>query len=312
MVKRESTFSPLFFISAPATTPHYRTNMMLFTATTTTTATATTDNNNNKTAWRRKSKNDSRNKTRVFITPSDIKKDTVESSSSLPFDLTYERVELTAAGINISICRPKSEDSVLDYYIARNEMNADPFWAALWPSARALSQHLATTKAVSIRGKDVAEIGCGLGLVGLSLALLGAKSVTLYDREPLCLECARLSAKLNNLESICKFEVLDWNKCDMFEKNKFDILVAADVLYEKHAVEPVSDFVSKFVKPNGGQIFIADPPLRAPQNRALFKTLMTRKDIELLSETKLFCKNVEGLRDGFDDEVLVLELCRIL
>jgi len=219
--------------------------------------------------------------------------------------------------LTVHICRPKSEDAVIEYYIEKKQFDADPYWAALWPSARALSAHLAhmhfddeeeatehSHGGFSIRGKTVAELGCGLGLVGITLAKLGAKSVTLFDREPLCLECANRSAELNDVESIVKTEVLDWNApADKNKLNNFDILVAADVLYERHAVEPVSEFCSNFVKANGGQVFIADPPLRAPQNRERFKKMMVEeKQTKLVSEKR---------KKHLLDEVLVLELMRL-
>ena len=219
--------------------------------------------------------------------------------------------------LTVHICRPKSEDAVIEYYIEKKRLDADPYWAALWPSARALSAHLAhmhfddeeeatehSHGGFSIRGKTVAELGCGLGLVGITLAKLGAKSVTLFDREPLCLECANRSAELNDVESIVKTEVLDWNApADKNKLNNFDILVAADVLYERHAVEPVSEFCSNFVKANGGQVFIADPPLRAPQNRERFKKMMVEeKQTKLVSEKR---------KKHLLDEVLVLELMRL-
>ena len=234
------------------------------------------------------------------------------SSSSSSFETITEEV-VVFNEMTVHICRPKSENAVIEYYIEKKQLDADPYWAALWPSACALSAHLALmhsedettepsdTSDSKFGGKTVCELGCGLGLVGLTLAKLGAKSVTLFDREPLCLECANASAKLNGVENIVKTEVLDWNApADENKLNSFDILVAADVLYEKHAVEPVSEFCSKFVKANGGRIFIADPPLRAPQNRELFKKIMVEeKQTTLVSEKrKIFACN----------EVLVLEL----
>jgi|TARA_B100001250_G_C19785502_1_gene783954 predicted nicotinamide N-methyase len=231
------------------------------------------------------------------------------SSSSSSFETITEEV-VVFNEMTVHICRPKSENAVIEYYIEKKQLDADPYWAALWPSACALSAHLAlmhsedeTTEPSDseFSGKTVCELGCGLGLVGLTLAKLGAKSVTLFDREPLCLECANASAKLNGVENIVKTEVLDWNApADENKLNSFDILVAADVLYEKHAVEPVSEFCSKFVKANGGRIFIADPPLRAPQNRELFKKIMVEeKQTTLVSEKrKIFACN----------EVLILEL----
>jgi hypothetical protein len=65
----------------------------------------------------------------------------------------------------------------------------------------------------------------------------------------------------------------------------------------------VSEFCSNFVKANGGQVFIADPPLRAPQNRERFKKMMVEeKQTKLVSEKR---------KKHLLDEVLVLELMRL-
>ncbi len=56
-----------------------------------------------------------------------------------------------------------------------------PYWAELWPSAIGLAHYL--DRDVSLRGKHVLELGCGLGLLGVIAARDGAR-VLCTDYEP--------------------------------------------------------------------------------------------------------------------------------
>lgn len=71
---------------------------------------------------------------------------------------------------------PKDEDAVLDLYIDAGCGAADPYWAALWPSAVALASALLAQPQL-VAGRRVCDVGAGLGLGGLGAALAGAAEV---------------------------------------------------------------------------------------------------------------------------------------
>lgn len=48
----------------------------------------------------------------------------------------------------------------------------DPYWAEVWASAIAVSQLIAEDSSL-VKGKKVADVGCGLGFVGLCSAKQG-------------------------------------------------------------------------------------------------------------------------------------------
>ena len=52
-----------------------------------------------------------------------------------------------------------------------------------------------------VRGKQVIELGAGVGAPGIAAALSGAQDVFITDREPLSLECTALSARASGLEA---------------------------------------------------------------------------------------------------------------
>lgn len=115
---------------------------------------------------------------------------------------------------------------------------APGFGHKIWPSAHTLVAHLATWD--DLAGKRVVELGCGVGLVGLGVAALGARTV-LTDRDAHVLSQAAANIKLNQaaLEkargSAVTFK-LDWRDDAALQKlahlhGPFDLIVASDVLY---------------------------------------------------------------------------------
>lgn len=102
------------------------------------------------------------------------------------------------------------------------------FWWGLTSAAVALSGHLALMGNLS--GIRLAELGCGLGLAGVTAGCLGA-SVTFTDYMPEALYYAEKNARLNGLEPNCtRFIRLDWeDPCDL---GTFNMLVGSEVVYD--------------------------------------------------------------------------------
>jgi predicted nicotinamide N-methyase len=135
--------------------------------------------------------------------------------------------ELTVAGVRLELLRPASPEALID-----EDAFADdeflPYWAELWPAARALADALP-----DVTGLDVVELGCGLGLPSLVAAAKGAR-VTATDWSSDAVELLRQNAIRNGLT--VNTEVRDWREP---WDERFDLALAADVLYERRNVEPV-------------------------------------------------------------------------
>ena len=97
---------------------------------------------------------------------------------------------------------------------------------------------------VCIAGKDVLELGAGTGAVGLACAALGARSVTMTDRDEATLALMHANARLNghyDPDASCDVTArpLDWDDVSTYVPGGvasplprgFDVVVAADVLY---------------------------------------------------------------------------------
>lgn len=67
--------------------------------------------------------------------------------------------------------------------------------------------------------------------------------------------------------------VFDWNDTRVAER--FDVVLACDVLYENDAVAPIAEAVPRLLRATGGQLLLADPPNRTAANRERFLQLLS-------------------------------------
>ena len=125
-----------------------------------------------------------------------------------------------------------------------------PYWAVLWRSGVALVRFVASSPVAGLR---VVELGCGLGLPSLVAASRGA-SVLATDVEPAALELLSRNAAENGV-SVDTMEV-DWDSPDsLVERGPFDLVLAADVLYDPDAVVPLLSLLPRLAP----RAWLADP-----------------------------------------------------
>ncbi len=152
--------------------------------------------------------------------------------------------------------------SVLDSYALLDRISPEefvkdeqmPYWAEIWPSAITLSSFIADE--LPLKGMRVIEIGAGVGMASTVAAWKGASVLaTDYSLEALRFE------QYNALNNKLSFEIerLDWRMVKCSEK--FDMLFAADVLYERVNLLPIVTAIDKLLKPDGAA-YLADPRRR--------------------------------------------------
>ncbi len=133
-----------------------------------------------------------------------------------------------------------------------------PYWADIWTSAIELARFCLTD--ADLHGKRVLELGCGLGLAGIAAAKAGAH-VMFSDYEEDALDFARCNANRNlppeTINSGVGFSILDWRAIDEFlpRHQKFDMIIAADVVYERRNFFPLMDVLQRLLAPTGTAIF---------------------------------------------------------
>jgi len=169
-------------------------------------------------------------------------------------ELVEESVPL--GGAALCVLRPRDTDALLDEHAFEHEEYL-PYWAELWPSGVALARRVAPR---ALRGARVLELGCGLGLPSLAAALAGGR-VLATDWAPQAIELLERNAERNGAR--LETAVVDWTRPGpLLERAPWDLVLAADVLYERRNVAPLLALVPRLLGATR-ELWLADPG-RAP------------------------------------------------
>jgi predicted nicotinamide N-methyase len=169
-----------------------------------------------------------------------------------------------------------------------------PYWAELWPSAVALSREL-VEHPHWVRGKQVLEIGCGLGLPGIVAGKLGAKAMRLTDLLSEALIFARKNWE-TNLNSPADVHPMDWrNPRPDFAA---EVVLASDIAYEKRFFEHLPQAFRRLLQP-GGRLLLSEP------GREMAETFLQRLPEYGFSMNSTVSR---GSWDGLAYEVQILEV----
>ena len=129
-----------------------------------------------------------------------------------------------------------------------------PYWAELWDSAAGVGQILLDEWGDGrANGIEALDLGCGMGLSGAVAASLGAR-VLLADLETPPL----LFARLNSLpwSSRVRTRQLNWQTDNLGQR--FDLILGADILYERIQWEFLEAFWRAHLAP-GGTLLLGEP-----------------------------------------------------
>lgn len=125
-----------------------------------------------------------------------------------------------------------------------------PYWALVWSGSKLLAEWLlATEELASCR---VLDVGCGLGLIAVAAAQAGAQ-VTAVDRDADAIAFVRASAA----HAAVDLEILVGDVADAVRGREFDVVVAAELLYERTAFGVLAGALSEALSPNG-RLYLAD------------------------------------------------------
>ncbi|MGY2377445.1 class I SAM-dependent methyltransferase [Pseudomonas sp. SDO524_S393] len=131
----------------------------------------------------------------------------------------------------------------------RRILHEPPYWSFCWASGLALARYLAANPAW-VAGRRVLDFGAGSGVAGIAAAKAGALEVVVCDLDPLALAACRVNAALNGV-------ALNYSSDFFAETDRFDLILVADVLYDRANLPLLDQFLSR-----GRETLVADSRVR--------------------------------------------------
>ena len=176
-------------------------------------------------------------------------KDELRSRLEREFDVIEE--VFTIGGREIVIVRPRNADDLITEadYVKDERL---PYWADIWPSSMMLAERLLEEKGA---GRSLIELGCGSGLCACAAALSGfdVLATDYYDDALLFTE---LNTRVNAGRPV-RTRHLDWSALPA-DAGTFDVVIAADVMYEPRYPAMVARAIDLLMAPDGTAL-VADP-----------------------------------------------------
>jgi predicted nicotinamide N-methyase len=125
-----------------------------------------------------------------------------------------------------------------------------PYWSVLWRSGVALAREL---DGVALGGLRVVELGCGLAVPSIAAARAGA-AVLATDACAEALALVERNAHAN--EARIETATVDWARPgELVRRAPFDLVLAADVLYERASVAQLLSLLPRLAP----EAWLADP-----------------------------------------------------
>ena len=172
---------------------------------------------------------------------------------------------------------PDDPDALLEQLTQEEFEQSDermPYFATIWESAESLVAEV--LGGPRLDGQHVLDLGCGLGPCGFAALCRGAH-VTFFDWEPRGLEIVAASARSQGWPpDTFELVVGDWRTPPPM--GPFDLILGADVLYERRNAPSVAAFLGCHLKP-GAEGRITDPG--RPQAEQ-FAALVEHESLEFL------------------------------
>ncbi len=173
----------------------------------------------------------------------------LDASLSRRFRVVETDVDL--GGRAISLLHPASAEDLIDELDFERDERL-PYWAELWPSARALAERVI---AMDGAGRRTIELGCGAGLLAVAAVLAGF-DLTATDYYEDATRFTRLNV-WQNAEVEISTMVVDWRAMPA-ELGVYEVVLASDVLYERPYGELVAGAIAHVLARDGVAI-VADP-----------------------------------------------------
>jgi predicted nicotinamide N-methyase len=184
----------------------------------------------------------------------------------VPAELVDQSIELPSGELHLLQPRESAElpdDGAVEW------APIAPYWSVLWRSGVALAREL---DVMALRDLRVVELGCGLAVPSIVAARAGA-TVLATDACDDALALLARNARANHMR--VETARVDWAEPEALAgRAPFDLVLAADVLYERGSVAPLLSLLPQLAP----AVWLADPG--RPAAAAFLEQAGTRWSIE--------------------------------
>lgn len=164
-------------------------------------------------------------------------------------DARLSVTQLPDTDIRLWLIDADNMDRAFNAEETRRILDEPPYWCFCWASGLVLARWLAEHPEW-VRGKRVLDFGAGSGVVAIAAAKAGAAEVVACDLDPLALAACRANAALNDVQLGYSVNIFD-------EVEHYDLIIVADVLYDRSNLPLLDDFLSR-----GRMTLVADSRVR--------------------------------------------------
>ncbi|MBX8489736.1 50S ribosomal protein L11 methyltransferase [Pseudomonas cichorii] len=172
-----------------------------------------------------------------------------QSLSQLLGDARLVATELPGTELKLWLIDADNMDRAFSPDETRRILEEPPYWSFCWASGLALAHFLAKHPHW-VAGKRVLDFGAGSGVAGIAAVKAGAAEVVACDLDPLALAACRANAELNDVQ-------LGYSADFFAEADRFDLILVADVLYDRANLPLLDQFLSR-----GREALVADSRVR--------------------------------------------------
>lgn len=175
--------------------------------------------------------------------------DLQDALSELLGDAQLVACELPDTQLKLWLIDAQNMDRAFTPEETRRILHEPPYWSFCWASGLALARYLAQHPHW-VQGKRVLDFGAGSGVAAIAAAMAGALEVVACDLDPLAIAACRANAALNAV-------ALSYSTDFFAEADRFDLILVADVLYDRANLPLLDEFLSR-----GREALVADSRVR--------------------------------------------------
>lgn len=172
-----------------------------------------------------------------------------QALSALLGDAQLSAETLPGTAIRLWLIDADNMDRAFSPEETRRILEEPPYWCFCWASGLVLARWLAENPQW-VRGKRVLDFGAGSGVAAIAAAKAGALEVVACDLDPLAIEACQANAALNDVQ-------LSYSTDFFTEADRFDLIIVADVLYDRTNLPLLDQFLSR-----GREALVADSRVR--------------------------------------------------